>query len=421
MIPSLVALYRNWLSILTPELTEPSPLSVRDSSERKPRDQHRAQIQQAEQLAAAICDTALVWQFDSAKHLREDSAFRTLAGYLEIEDNHVLPHISSLVFANLARTDWLATIMVRDFALEATVVQQISIYYEKLLKNDPSPGYIKSKEMLHSAGGLLKNLAVPEANAGPLLESGAIEAATRLCRMYDTRREEGHSWNKNLDDIFLKGLGILRQLARNSAEACRVLVEGGSFTRGPQAASPLATIDSTISLRDLALWLATKDTSSINKQARTEIARIIVVLYRTLNKSSKSHDRDHTNESLLSKLSTRLIFANTLAYLVVKPGGTSFAGEGWFGLSLMAKASVVGASNVYQALRMDCWDVVERIILETPEGTKGRERENAKYLANELLRKLDGGQINKAHRQLLEGFVRSRREVVLATPISGQP
>ena len=119
ILSHLVILYRDCLSFISRAIHGAGAADV------SLQDKFQKQRKKANELSAVICDIAALWQFQDVGQLREDLSFRTLVGYLEVRDDPVLPYITCLILGNMTKTDWMATAMVRDFAIDSGAVLQV--------------------------------------------------------------------------------------------------------------------------------------------------------------------------------------------------------------------------------------------------------------------------------------------------------
>ncbi|KAJ5175473.1 uncharacterized protein N7482_001350 [Penicillium canariense] len=240
-----------------------------------------------------------------------DSALsRTLKSWI-IADEDQLQICACVMLGNLARSDEVCQVMVRDLKIHEELIS--------VLKSD-SRGAV-----LHSALGFLKNLAIAGDNRISLAEAGIIPAVSRLWAF------------DSVPQVQFSAATIARQVIISSMDNILRLL-------APLSEDPDSPAHNRTYLSLLLCLFEKTDSAPI----KTEIGRTVASICRTV--SPKARDGDEEAASLLEKL-------YTLHEGVARPVGTMITqsqwpvvrSEGWFALALMAN-NKLGCTAVVDCL-----------------------------------------------------------------------
>lgn len=291
-----------------------------------------------------------------------------------------------VMLGNLARSDEVCQVMVRDLKIHEELVSVL---------NSDARGAV-----LHSALGFLKNLAIAGDNRPSLAEAGIIPAVSRLWAY------------ESVPQVQFSAATIARQVIISSMDNISGLL-------APLSEDPDSP-DNRRTYLSLLLSLFEKTDSS---PIKTEIGRSIASICRTV--SPKARDGDEKATSLLDRFySLHEGVARPLGAMVTQDQWPVVRSEGWFALALMA-TTTPGCAAVADCLQNE--EVIELLqktvastgdAEETDKSQVAKDRDNIFVLVQELLKNevsfprchlncdltnwLKSGQLPKGHRSILE-------------------
>ena len=277
---------------------------------------------------------------------------QTLKSWLTATEDQ-LQICSCVMLGNLARSDEVCEVMIRDLSLHKELVS--------ILKSDARGA------VLHSSLSFLKNLAIAGDNRSYLGDAGIVPAISRLWG-YET-----------VPQVQFAATSIARQLIISSVQNISRLMEtpppkGDSSTNRPTYLSHL-----------LALFDKT-DSAPI----KTEIGRIVASICRTL--SPKAHEQNDEAKTLLDHLFSLQGVARPVGAMITQKQWPVVRSEGWFALALMA-SSKQGSLAVVDCLQsMEVYPLLEETLSAGDSGPANetdklaKDRDNTIILAQRLLK-----------------------------------
>lgn len=287
----------------------------------------------------------------------DSQMIQTLKSWLTATEDQ-LQICSCVMLGNLARSDEVCEVMVRDLGLHKELVS--------ILKSDARGA------VLHSSLSFLKNLAIAGDNRSYLGDAGIVPAISRLWG-YET-----------VPQVQFAATSIARQLIISLVQNISRLLdapppepEGDSSTNKPTYLSHL-----------LALFGKT-DSAPI----KTEIGRIVASICRTL--SPKAREQNDEAKTLLDRLfGLHEGVARPVGAMVTQTQWPVVRSEGWFALALMA-SSKQGSLAVVDCLQsMEVYPLLEETLSagdsdpanETDKLKQAKDRDNTIILVQELLK-----------------------------------
>ncbi|KAE8148834.1 GTP-binding protein [Aspergillus avenaceus] len=236
----------------------------------------------------------------------DSSLSQALKAWLRASDDQ-LQICSCVMLGNMARSDEVCRIMVREF--------NIHKYLISILNSDASG------PVLHAALGFLKNLAISGDNKSFLGEAGIVPAVSRLWS-YET-----------VPQVQFAATSIARQLIVSSVDNVSRLLE--HFPSGERQMTYLSQL--------LSLFGKTDSTP-----IRTEIGRIISSICRTLIPQSRGQDQ--SKETLIGcTFSLHEDIVVPITAMITQSQWPVVRSEGWFALALMA-SNQLGSTAVVHCL-----------------------------------------------------------------------
>ncbi len=285
-----------------------------------------------------------------------------------------------IMLGNLARSDEACKMMVHRLKINESLI--------RLLQDSDDT------QVLYSAAGFLKNLALLSENKAALGETSLIDALPRLWTM-ETVPQVQHA-----------GASLTRQLVSNSFDNVRRLLRSLS----PDPDSP-AHEKTYLSL------LLSLDEKSDDPSTKIEIARTITAICRVLNSPHQGVSSNIMQETAYRLYSLHPDIARPLAAMVSQSRWPVIRSEGWFAFALMARSregslavsEVVQAVDVFQSLvetitgqpfvgesggqasRVTAGEEAEDLVgraggIEQERQMRARDRDNALVLVSELLK-----------------------------------
>lgn len=280
---------------------------------------------------------------------------QTLKSWLTATEDQ-LQICSCVMLGNLARSDEVCEVMVRDLSLHKELVS--------ILKSDARGA------VLHSSLSFLKNLAIAGDNRSYLGDAGIVPAISRLWG-YET-----------VPQVQFAATSIARQLIISSVQNIARLLdepppEDDSSTNRPTYLSHL-----------LALFGKT-DSAPI----KTEIGRIVASICRTL--SPKAREQNDEAKTLLDRLfSLHEGAARPVGAMVTQTQWPVVRSEGWFALALMTSSKQRSLAVVDCLQSMEVYPLLEETLSagdsdpanETDKLKLAKDRDNTIILVQELLK-----------------------------------
>jgi hypothetical protein len=291
-------------------------------------------------------------------HYPLDSALsQTLKSWV-VADEDQLQICACVMLGNLARSDEVCQVMVRDLKIHEGLISVL---------NSDARGPV-----LHSALGFLKNLAIAGDNRISLAEAGIIPAVSRLWA-YDS-----------VPQVQFSAASIARQVIISSVDNIARLL-------GPLSQDPDSPAHGRTYLSMLLSLFEKSDSSPI----KTEIGRTIASICRTISPGAREGDEQAT--SLLKKLyDLHEGVARPLGAMTTQTQWPVVRSEGWFALALMAN-SKSGCMAVVDCLQKE--EMMELLKATLKADTSGKreaeeasssqifkDRDNAFVLVQELLK-----------------------------------
>lgn len=282
---------------------------------------------------------------------------KTLKSWV-VSDEDQLQICACVMLGNLARSDEVCQVMVRDLKIHEELISVL---------NSDARGAV-----LHSALGFLKNLAISGDNRVSLAEAGIIPAVSRLWA-YDS-----------VPQVQFSAASITRQITISSIEnIARLLAPLSQDPDSPEHGRTYLT---------LLLSLFEKSDSA---PIQTEIGRTIASICRTI--SPKAREGDEQAVSILKKLyGLHEGVARPLGAMTTQTQWPVVRSEGWFALALMAnnKSGCVAVANCLQ--KEEVMELLKATLSADPSREKetegantsqvSKDRDNAFVLVQELLK-----------------------------------
>ncbi|KAI9820212.1 MAG: hypothetical protein M1827_005834 [Pycnora praestabilis] len=301
-----------------------------------------------------------------------------------------------IMLGNLARSDDVCRTMVRDFR----VFQPLIIILEES----------SDSQVLHAATGFLKNLAIMLENKPILGEAGIVVPLSRLWSM------------ETLPQIQYAGASLIRQIVNGSYSNIQHLL--ASLSSDPDSPAHSKTY--------LSLLLSLERKSD-QTPTKTEVARTVTAICRTLNSSNIDASSEDVKDTQLRLYTLHPDISRPLGVMVSQNTWPVIRSEGWFAFALMARTKE-GAAAVNDTMTdLDVFrPLVETVTgrsfvggsseedaaLEEPQ-TPGdesqtemmkRDRENALVLISELLRH-KGDEMAIMRREVFEDLLQGRETI----------
>ncbi|EAL84604.1 GTP binding protein, putative [Aspergillus fumigatus A1163] len=263
---------------------------------------------------------------------------------------------SCVMLGNLARSDAVCEIMVRKMNIHTMLIS--------ILRSDARGA------VLHSALGILKNLAIAGENRQSLGDARIIPAVSRLWG-YET-----------VPQVQFAATSIVRQVIISSTANISCLL-GLAPIDEDSSASGQTYLSSLLSLCEKT------DSTPI----KTEVGRIVASICRTI--VPKSREADSEASTLLERLFTmHQSVALPLGAMIAQSQWPVVRSEGWFALALMA-SSKHGTGAVIDCLqKLDLYPLLEET-MSTPVSDSAddadklkaaKDRDNIVVLIQELLK-----------------------------------
>ncbi|KAJ5389348.1 uncharacterized protein N7496_000416 [Penicillium cataractarum] len=316
-----------------------------------------------------------------AEHYPLDSALaQTLKSWI-VADEDQLQVCACVMLGNLARSDEVCQVMVRDLKIHEELISVLE---------SGSRGAV-----LHSALGFLKNLAIAGDNRISLAEAGIIPAVSRLWAF------------ESVPQVQFSAATIARQVTIASVENISCLL--APLSEDPDSPAHKRTYLSLL----LSLFEKT-DSAPI----KTEIGRTVASICRTV--SPKARDGDEAAKSLLEKLYTlHEGVARPIGAMITQTQWPVVRSEAWFALALMAN-SQSGCLAVIDCLHNEEVAMLLKKTLSGEASTSDasddssepnvtqvtKDRDNAFVLVQELL-KNEAGALPKSYREAIEDLAKN--------------
>ncbi|KAJ5770807.1 uncharacterized protein N7511_002858 [Penicillium nucicola] len=314
-----------------------------------------------------------------AQHYPLDSPLsQTLKTWL-VADEDQLQICACVMLGNLARSDEVCQVMVRDLKIHEELISVL---------NSDSQGAV-----LHSSLGFLKNLAIAGDNRDILGEAGIIPAVSRLWAY------------ESVPQVQFSAASIARQVIISS-------IDNISRLLAPLSNDP----DSPANQRTYLSLLLSLFEKSDSTPIKTEIGRTVASICRTV--CPRSRDGEEQANILLDKLFTlHKGLALPLGAMITQTQWPVVRSEGWFALALMATHKL-GCTAVVDCLhKTEVTELLKTTLgVESPgqDGSKeeadksqeNKDRDNAFILVKELL-KNEAGALPLGYRDMLEDMVKA--------------
>ena len=334
-------------------------------------------------IIQALSDVSALPEFTAKYYSLDSNLIESLTKWLTAS----LPQLqlcSCIILGNLARSDNICIAMVSHLGLHRDLIM--------ILKGS------SDTQVIHSALGHLRNLALPQGNKNTLGDAGTIEALARF-------------WtSETLPQISHLAAGVARQLVNGSLANVRKLLT--SLSPDPESPAHSRTY--------LSLLLSVFERSD-ETTVKMEIARVVTAILRCIHSDNNLQPRG--KEDILHRLySLHGNIGNPLGTMVSQSRYPIIRSEGWFAMALVARSQegstaihgVVSDVSVFSALEATVRgessqsssgqrsstastplrDVVSPLSADSPTGPSlqesqemgVRDRQNAMVLVNELLR-----------------------------------
>ncbi|KAJ5681554.1 uncharacterized protein N7477_001494, partial [Penicillium maclennaniae] len=302
----------------------------------------------------------------------DSSLSKTLKSWV-VSDEDQLQICACVMLGNLARSDEVCQVMVRDLKIHKELISVL---------NSDARGAI-----LHSALGFLKNLAISGDNRVSLAEAEIIPALSRLWAY------------ESVPQVQFSAASIMRQITISSVENIARLL-------APLSQDPDSPEHSRTYLSLLLSLFEKSDSAPI----QTEIGRTIASICRTI--SPKAREGDEQAVSILSKLyGLHEGVARPLGAMTTQTQWPVVRSEGWFALALMAnnKSGCVAVADCLQ--KDEVMELLKATLSTDPSREKeseetnrdqiSKDRDNAFVLVQELL-KNESGALPEGYRDTME-------------------
>lgn len=278
---------------------------------------------------------------------------QTLTFWLTVSEDQ-LQICACVMLGNLARSDEVCQLMVRDLGLHKDLIS--------ILKSDARGA------VLHSSLGFLKNLTIAGDNRRYLGDADIVPAISQLWG-YET-----------VPQVQFAATSIARQLIISSVEnILRLLDDLPSEEVSANGSTYLSLL--------LALFEKT-DSAPI----KTEIGRIVASICRTL--SPKARESDDKARTLLDRLfSSHQGIARPIGAMITQTQWPVVQSEGWFALALMASNKQGGLAVVDCLQNLEVYPLLEKTLSvgdaesadEADKLKRTKDRDNTIILVQELL------------------------------------
>ncbi|KAE8413943.1 armadillo-type protein [Aspergillus pseudocaelatus] len=297
---------------------------------------------------------------------------RMLRSWLQRTEDQ-LQICSCVMLGNLARSDEVCQVMVRDLSIHRDLIS--------IVKSDAKGA------VLHAALGFLKNLAIAGDNRLHLGQAGIIPAVSRLWE-YET-----------VPQVQFAATSIVRQVIIASVENVSHLLE--TFPGDDDSRTYLSQL--------LSLFEKTDSTP-----IRTEIGRIIASICRTL--IPKSREQDEQADVILRRLfSIHEGIAFPIGAMISQSQWPVVRSEGWFAFALMASSQPGSATAVDCIERMGLFPTLEQSLSAESLGSTDevdklqliKDRDNIIVLIQEIL-KQNPIQLSDSAKNTLQGLMNSQ-------------
>ncbi|KAF7116556.1 hypothetical protein CNMCM5793_005037 [Aspergillus hiratsukae] len=305
----------------------------------------------------------------------ESPLVQTLIDWLASTEDQ-LQICSCVMLGNLARSDAVCEVMVREMSIHTMLIS--------ILRSDARGA------VLHSALGILKNLAIAGDNRQCLGDAGIIPAVSRLWS-YET-----------VPQVQFAATSIVRQVIISSTANISRLLE----------LAPTGEDSSTSGQTYLSLLLSLCEKTD-STPIKTEVGRIVASICRTV--VPKSREQDSEASTLLERLFTmHESVALPVGAMIAQSQWPVVRSEGWFALALMA-SSRHGTAAVIDCLhKLDLYPLLEETMSapvsdsadEADKLKSAKDRDNIVVLIQELL-KNDSNALSASQRATLQRLMHS--------------
>ncbi|KAJ5096233.1 hypothetical protein NUU61_005589 [Penicillium alfredii] len=317
----------------------------------------------------------------SGRYPLDSALAQTLKSWV-VADEDQLQICACVMLGNLARSDEVCQVMVRDLKIHEELIS--------VLKSDARGA------VLHSALGFLKNLAIAGDNRLSLGEAGIIPAVSRLWAY------------ESVPQVQFSAASIARQVIINSTDNISRLFT--PLSQDPDSPAHKRTYLSLL----LSLFEKTDSTP-----IKTEIGRSVASICRAL--SPKARDGNEEAISLLDRLySLHEGVARPIGTMITQSQWPVVRSEGWFALALMA-ANHLGCAAVVDCLHNAEVSELLKMALSADSSSEGekdanksqktKDRDNAFVLVQELL-KNEAGVLPSGYRDMLEDWTKEHARVI---------
>ncbi|GFF56553.1 hypothetical protein IFM58399_10343 [Aspergillus lentulus] len=305
----------------------------------------------------------------------ESPLVQTLKDWLASTEDQ-LQICSCVMLGNLARSDGVCEAMVRKMNIHTLLIS--------ILRSDARGA------VLHSAIGILKNLAIAGDNRQYLGNAGIIPAVSRLWG-YET-----------VPQVQFAATSIVRQVIISSIANISRLLELAP-TGEDSSTSQQTYLSSLLSLCEKT------DSTPI----KTEVGRIVASICRTI--VPKSREADSEASTLLERLFTMHEgVALPLGAMIAQSQWLVVRSEGWFALALMASSKHGTAAVIDCLQKLDLYPLLEETMSrpvcdsanEADKLKAAKDRDNIVVLIQELL-KNDTNALSAPQRATLERLMHS--------------
>ncbi|KAF4162871.1 hypothetical protein CNMCM6936_001456 [Aspergillus lentulus] len=285
----------------------------------------------------------------------ESPLVQTLKDWLASTEDQ-LQICSCVMLGNLARSDGVCEAMVRKMNIHTLLIS--------ILRSDARGA------VLHSAIGILKNLAIAGDNRQYLGNAGIIPAVSRLWG-YET-----------VPQVQFAATSIVRQVIISSIANISRLLELAP-TGEDSSTSQQTYLSSLLSLCEKT------DSTPI----KTEVGRIVASICRTI--VPKSREADSEASTLLERLFTMHEgVALPLGAMIAQSQWLVVRSEGWFALALMASSKHGTAAVIDCLQKLDLYPLLEETMSrpvcdsanEADKLKAAKDRDNIVVLIQELLK-----------------------------------
>ncbi|KAJ5683159.1 hypothetical protein N7462_006324 [Penicillium macrosclerotiorum] len=311
-----------------------------------------------------------------AEHYPLDSALAHALKSWVIAKEDQLQICACVMLGNLARSDQVCQVMVRDLKIHEELIS--------VLKSDARGA------VLHSVLGFLKNLAIASDNRPILGEAGIIPAVSTLWAF------------ESVPQVQFSAATIARQVTISSMENIARLL-------APLSEDP----DSPANRRTYLSLLLSLFEKTDNSPIKIEIGRTVASICRTV--SPQAQEGGEVAASLLNKLyGLHEGVARPIGAMITQSQWPVVRSEGWFALALMA-SSQAGCAAVVDCLQNE---EIMNLLKTTLSGGASesdqtgeinvsqvaKDRDNTFVLVQELL-KNGSGALPEGYRGTLEDLV----------------